>query len=321
MAKTRDIALKTDAEFEHGYWWSNDGLRLHFRDYPARDPDNRRPPILCMPGLTRNARDYEAVAARLAGDWRVMCVEFRGRGESAYAKDPMTYMPLTYVQDVEALLAQEKITQYVSIGTSLGGLITMLLASMRPGHVVGALLNDVGPDIEAEGLERIREYVGQGRSFPTWMHAARWLSELQDEVFPDFSLTDWLAMAKRTMKLSGGGRVVLDYDMRIAEPFQVPGGEAGVDLWPALSAMEDTPVLVVRGETSDIFAQKTADKMMTVLTHGRQVTVPGRGHAPTLEEPIAAAAIDALLADVLADMEPDMPDAPAPVEQKSAGKA
>ncbi|MEO1044149.1 MAG: alpha/beta hydrolase [Pseudomonadota bacterium] len=293
--------MVTTTDFEDGYWWSNDGLRLHFRDY-AGPAD--RPPILCMPGLTRNARDYEDVAARLAGEWRVICVEFRGRGESAYAKDPMSYMPLTYVQDVEALLAQEKIEKFVSIGTSLGGLITMLLASMRPGRVVGALLNDVGPDISPEGLERIREYVGQGRSFPTWMHAARWLNELQGMVFPDFTLTEWLAMAKRTMKLSGGGRIVLDYDMRIAEPFQVPGGEAGVDLWPTLAGLAEVPTLIVRGETSDIFAPETADKMRTVLNKAKLVTVPGRGHAPTLDEPVVQQAIDALLAEVMAN-EPD----------------
>ncbi|WOE75956.1 alpha/beta fold hydrolase [Alterisphingorhabdus coralli] len=305
MAATKSAqADSAQAEWEDGYWWSNDGLRLHFRDYAG--PDDR-PPVICMPGLTRNARDFEAVAARLAGDWRVICVEQRGRGESAYAKDPMTYNPLTYVQDMEALLAQEKIEQFISIGTSLGGLMTMLLASMRPGRVVGALLNDVGPDISPEGLERIREYVGQGRSFPTWMHAARWLSELQGPVFPDFELDDWLVMAKRTMKLSGSGRIVLDYDMKIAEPFQVPGGEAGVDLWPTLAALAQTPTLVVRGETSDIFAPETADKMLTVLKRGRLVTVPNRGHAPTLEEPEVEHAIDALLQDALAVSEAEAP--------------
>src|SRR5207244_4298618 len=115
----------TMATYEKRYWWSNDGLRLHYRDYPGRDD---RPPILCLPGLTRNARDFEALAARLSPEWRVIAVDLRGRGESAYAKDPMSYVPLTYVQDIEALLGELAVSSYIAFGTSLGGIVTMLLA-------------------------------------------------------------------------------------------------------------------------------------------------------------------------------------------------
>ncbi|WP_373487865.1 alpha/beta fold hydrolase [Blastomonas sp.] len=284
--------------YSDGYWWSNDGLRLHFRDYPARQENAARPPIICIPGLTRNARDFENVAARLAGEWRVICVDLRGRGDSAYAKDAMSYVPLTYVQDMEALLRAENIAQFVSIGTSLGGLITMLLASTRPGRVVGALLNDVGPDIDPVGLKRIRDYVGQGRTFPTWMHAARALSEVQGPVFPGYRVSEWLDMAKKTMKVGAGGRIVYDYDMKIAEPFAVPGGEAGVDLWPALAGLAPVPVLIVRGALSDLFSVATADKMLGRLPHASLLTVEGKGHAPSLEEPEVAIAIDALLGRV-----------------------
>eukprot|EP01035_Chromulina_nebulosa_P036559 gene36559-49261_t len=113
------------AAYENRYWWSNDGLRLHYRDYAGRAD---RPPIICLPGLTRNARDYASVAERLAGEWRVIAVDFRGRGESGYAKDPMSYVPLTYVQDMEALLSELGVERYVAFGTSLGGIVTMLLA-------------------------------------------------------------------------------------------------------------------------------------------------------------------------------------------------
>ncbi|WP_033926612.1 alpha/beta fold hydrolase [Sphingomonas sp. 35-24ZXX] len=289
---------KPDQPYSDGFWWSNDGLRLHFRDYPARPENAHRPPILCIPGLTRNARDFEQVAARLAGDWRVICVDLRGRGDSAYAKDAMSYVPLTYVQDMEALLRAEAIERFVAFGTSLGGLITMLLASTRPGRVVGALLNDVGPQLEPEGLARIRDYVGQGRSFPTWMHAARALSEAQGAVFPGYGVSEWLDLAKKTMKIGAGGRIVYDYDMKIAEPFAVPGGEAGVDLWPAMAGLSPAAVLIVRGALSDVFSEATAQRMLTMLPQGRLLTVENKGHAPTLEEPEVAAAIDDLLTRV-----------------------
>ena len=161
-------------EYEDRSWTSSDGLQLHFRDYAG---DAARPPVLCLPGLTRNARDFEDLAARLAGKWRVLCPEMRGRGDSDYAKDPMTYQPLQYLQDLELLLEQEGIARFVSIGTSLGGLLTMLLAASNPQRIAAAVLNDVGPEVSAAGIERIRGYVGQGRNFETWMHAARALQE------------------------------------------------------------------------------------------------------------------------------------------------
>ena len=142
------------AEWSDGYWWSKDGLRLHYRDYSGGD--DGRPPILCIPGLTRNARDFGAVADRLAGQWRLICVELRGRGESAYAKDPMTYVPLTYLQDLEALIDELKLTRFVAFGSSLGGLLTMLLAATGSDRIAGAILNDIGPVVEPAGLARIR---------------------------------------------------------------------------------------------------------------------------------------------------------------------
>ena len=159
-----------------GYWESSDGLKLHYRDYAG---DASRPPILCIPGLTRNARDFEGVAERLAGDWRLICVELRGRGESAHAKNPMTYVPLTYLEDMEALIAALKLERFVLFGTSLGGLITMLLAASGKERIAGALLNDIGPAMESRGLEHIRSYVGRSQNWPTWLHAARYLAEAQ----------------------------------------------------------------------------------------------------------------------------------------------
>ncbi|WP_326524145.1 alpha/beta fold hydrolase [Sphingomonas sp.] len=281
-------------DFADGHWESRDELRLHYRDYSGGA--DGRPPILCFPGLTRNARDYERVAERLSPDWRVIAVDFRGRGESAYARNPMSYVPLTYLQDVEALLDHLAIERFVAFGTSLGGIVTMLLASVGRDRIAGALLNDVGPEIDAAGLSRIRGYVGKNGWHPTWLHAARVLADNNAEVYPDYALEDWLAMAKRLYRLNAAGRVVLDYDMRIAEPFRMPGNEAGPDMWRTLDALAGRPVLVVRGERSDILSPATAEAMILRLGgRAELVIVPGIGHAPTLDEPAAVVAIDRLL--------------------------
>jgi pimeloyl-ACP methyl ester carboxylesterase len=277
------------------HWTSRDGLKLHFRDYPGRTD---RPPLLCLPGLTRNARDFEHVAARLAGEWRVLCPDLRGRGDSAYAKDSASYNPLQYADDIALLLGAEGLTRVVVLGTSLGGILTMLLAMTERERLAGALLNDIGPEIDPAGLARIRDYVGQGRSYPTWMHAARAIEELQGGAFPDFEIADWLATAKRCMVLGSNGRIVFDYDMKIAEPFAQAGGEAGADLWPAFAALKGRPVMLLRGELSDILSAQTLSRMAKALPDAEAVTVPRVGHAPMLDEPAAVAAIDRLLARV-----------------------
>lgn len=280
-----------------GYWESADGLRLHYRDYAG---SAERPPILCLPGLTRNARDFEGVAERLAGKWRVICVELRGRGDSGYAKDPMTYVPPVYLQDVEGLIAALKLDRFILFGTSLGGLITMLLAANGGDRIAGALLNDVGPELEPGGLEHIRSYVGRARDWPTWLHAARFIAEAQRDRYPDWEIDQWLVYAKRICKLTSGGRIVYDYDMRIAEPFKQPGGEAGFDLWPLFRALANTPTLLLRGEISDLLSAATAEKMLAEAPLMEQVVVPRVGHAPTLDEPEAIAGIDRLLKRVTA---------------------
>lgn len=282
------------AGFRDVYWWSADGLRLHARDYPGPDGDTA-PPLLCLPGLTRNVRDAEPLVAALAGRRRVLAVEFRGRGESGYAKDPMSYVPLTYAQDMVALLADQAIERVVAVGTSLGGIVTMLLAGMLPGRIAGALLNDIGPAIEPGGLARIRGYVGKPSNYPTWLHAARGLQESTADVYPDWSIEQWLAMAKRLYRLNSAGRIVLDYDLRVAEPLRLPGGEAGPDLRRALAALGRVPVVIARGERSDILSAATARRMAEALPDATVVTVPRVGHAPLLDEPAVAPALARLL--------------------------
>lgn len=285
------------AEWTDGHWTSKDGLRLHYRDYGPVDGGGR-PPIICIPGLTRNARDFAAVADRLVDRWRLLCVELRGRGESERAKDPMSYVPATYLEDLEALIEQAGLERFILFGTSLGGIMSMLITATQPGKVAGLLLNDIGPAIDPAGLVRIRNYVGKGSSYPTWLHAARGLAEIHQPAYPDYGLDDWLDMAKRLFKLTAAGRIVADYDASIAEPFRVPGNEAPGDLWPLAEAMKPIPSLLVRGAISDILSAETADRMVATLPLLERIDIARVGHAPTLFEPECAEAIDRLLARI-----------------------
>lgn len=273
-------------------------MRLHARVYAGPTGTETAPPVLCMPGLARNARDFEALAPHVAQQRKTIVIEFRGRGESAFAKDPMTYVPLTYVQDVVALLDELGIDRFATIGTSLGGLVSMLMAATLPGRLVGAVLNDVGPELQTSGLERIRDYIGAGGSQPTWMHAARAMSELNGAIYPHYAIHDWLRLTKRTHRLTPEGRIVTDYDKQIAAPLRVTGGEAAFDMWPVYRALGTVPLLILRGELSDILARSAGEKMVAEMPHAKLIEVQGVGHAPTLDEPEAVAAIDAWLAEL-----------------------
>lgn len=282
------------AQYEDRYWTSSDGLNLHYRNYPGPE-GSAALPVLCMHGLTRNARDFAPLAEELSEQRRVIVPEMRGRGLSDYAPDSDSYNPLVYVADVERLLAEQGITRFIAIGTSMGGLMTMLMAHGQPGRIAAVVMNDIGPEVEAEGLSRISGYVGQGRSYPTWVHAARGLEAVHAPAFPDYDLDQWLEMAKRTMVVSQNGRITFDYDMAIAEPFAKPGNAAPPNLWLAFEALRDVPMLLLRGELSDLLTAETVRQMGVRNPAMRTVTVPRVGHAPTLDEPEARTAIRALL--------------------------
>ena len=174
----------------------------------------------------------------------------------------------------------------------------MLLAASDPNRIAGAVLNDIGPVIEPAGLERISEYVGQGRSFPTWMHAARATAETHKHAFPDYEIADWLAMAKRLMILGGSDRIVFDYDMKIGEVFSQPAPESPADLWLPFKALAGCPVLALRGELSDILSAATLDAMKAAMPDMEALVVPRVGHTPTLDEPEAVDAIARLLGKI-----------------------
>ena len=285
------------ALYEDRFWTSSDGLNLHYRNYPGPEGSSALP-VLCLHGLTRNARDFAALAEDLSAKRRVIVPEMRGRGQSDYARDSDSYTPSTYVADVEKLLAEQAITRFVAIGTSMGGLMTMLMAQAQPGRMAAVVLNDIGPEIAPEGLQRIAGYVGQGRSFPTWVHAAKALAETHGAAFPDYTLDQWLDLAKRTMVVTQNGRISFDYDMAIAEPFARPGNAAPPNLWLAFEALAGVPMLLVRGELSDLLSPDTVKRMAARNPKMRTITVPRVGHAPTLDEPEVRAAIHALLDEV-----------------------
>ena len=283
-----------DARYENCYLALPDGLRFHYRDYPG--PADK-PPLLCLHGLTRNARDFAQFAERYSPGWRTIVVDFRGRGLSDYDPQPERYTPLTYAADVRHLLDQLEIDRAVFVGTSLGGLVTMAIAATTPRRIAAAILNDVGPDVAPGGVDRILGYVGKDRRFRTWDEAARAVAEIQRAAFEHYSHDAWVAMAKRNCRQEGG-EIRVDYDMAIAEPFKTLGPTPTVDLWPFFAALAEKPLLVVRGEKSDLLTAETAAKMKQVAPGMRLATVAGVGHAPHLDEPEAVAAIDDFLSSI-----------------------
>ena len=268
-----------------------DGLRLHYRDYPG--PAGKAP-LLCLHGLTRNSRDFTDFAERHSPEWRVLAADFRGRGLSDYDPLPARYTPVTYAADVLHFLNALEIDRAVFIGTSLGGLVTMAIAAIAPQRIAASILNDVGPELTAGGLERIRSFVGKDVRFATWDEAAEAIAANNRRLPQGYSHDDWVEMAHRVCR-EDKGEIVFDYDMAIALPFETHGPVPKVDLWPLFKALGQRPLLVVRGEQSDLLSADALEKMHEAAPGMKSVTVPGVGHAPTLDEPEALEAIDALL--------------------------
>ena len=290
-----DVAKQQTQGWDDRFWTGPDGLRLHYRDY-AGLPD--RPALLMLHGLTRNARDFESLAERYAGDWRVIVPDFRGRGESQWDPVSARYMPGTYAMDVLQLLEELGVGEAVFLGTSLGGLVTMIVVKLAPDKVAGVLLNDIGPEVDPSGIDRIRMYVGRSVIFQDWNEAASRIRARSADVHPAYGDAEWLRFAKRICRETENG-IELDYDMAIAEPFHAGNTGEVPDAWPYYRALAGRPVLVLRGETSDLLAQSVAERMVTEIPDVEVVTVPGVGHAPDLDEPESVAGIDRLLDRVL----------------------
>ncbi len=270
--------------------YSSGGLDLYARDYPGEGP-----PLLLMHGLTRNRADFEPLAAHLAGRYRLIVPDQRGRGLSSYDPDPANYRPDIYAADMFALLGSLAIPRAGLIGTSMGGLIAFIMAAVRPDLVSAIVLNDVGPFVEPAGLSRIGSYVGLGTPIADWDDAANRCAAINAEAFPDFTRGDWRKFARRTCRQLDDGTIAFAYDPAIASGLQTTA--AAPDIWPLWDALAPVPVLLLRGEHSDVLSSATANTM--AQRHSgvfAYVEVPGRGHAPLLDEPAALVAIDTFLA-------------------------
>jgi pimeloyl-ACP methyl ester carboxylesterase len=270
---------------------AQDGLSLYYRDYG--DPLSPRLPLVCLTGLTRNSADFADLADRHAGERRILCLDYRGRGRSAYDSDWRNYDPRIYVSDIAHLLAANDLHRVVVVGTSLGGVLTMALAVLKPTTLAAAVLNDIGPDVVPGGLIRIMGYIGTDQPQPDWPSAVRYLRQL----LPTLSIRSdegWLKMARATYRQGADGLLHFDWDVKLAKPLLAQSGNVP-DLWPFFSALRRIPTLVLRGALSDVLSPETFARMALVKPDLERVTVPNSGHVPTLNEPEAAAAIDAFI--------------------------
>lgn len=270
----------------------HDGPSMNVFDYPGGTEG--RPPLLCLHGLTRNSRDFAEFAERYSPSYRVITPDFRGRGMSDFDPVPARYNPLTYAGDVIQLLDELEVEQAIFVGTSLGGLVTMAVAATAQQRIAAAILNDVGPELSQAGLERIATYVGKDERFNSWQEAAEAIAVNQGNLPASFTKTDWLAMAHRLCR-ERNGFIVYNYDPAIALPFANAGATPHVDLWPLFDSLAKKPLLVIRGERSDLLSEAAAERMKRAAPGADFAVVPGVGHAPSLGEPVARAAIDAFL--------------------------
>ena len=277
--------------YREGEYQSRDGLALFYRDFGRANPSHST--LLCLPGLTRNSKDFIALAERYGNRRRVLCPDLRGRGRSDYDPKLENYHPNTYVEDMWDLLELTNTSQVVVIGTSLGGLMAMLMAATRPQAVRGVVLNDVGPEVISTGLERICGYVGNLPPVYRWYEALNQSKMVYEMALPHLSEREWLEFTKRQYR-EEEGRIILEYDPAIGEALRKVGG-IPLDPWTLFRALTDIPTLATRGELSDILSQATLDQMQEVKPDLIRVLVRHRGHVPLLNEPECIAALDAFL--------------------------
>ncbi len=281
-------------------WTSHDGLSLYARDYGGGDGPAKLP-VITIHGLTRNSADFDHIAGLIARSGRrVLAVDVRGRGQSDRATDPMTYQPPVYAKDVLTLLVAAGITRAVFLGTSMGGLITMALTALKSRVVAAAILNDIGPEVDKAGLARVASYSGKPVDTPTWSAAAAYAREINGVAFPHYADADWDAFARRIFREGTEGSPVLNYDPDISVPIKAGGAKAlAPNLWPYFRRLaKKRPTLLIRGETSDLLSADIAQRMQKAAPSMRYVEVPGVGHAPMLDEPVAKSEIFEFLRDL-----------------------
>ncbi len=276
-------------------WVSKDGLSLYSRVYDQAGPAAAS--VLCLPGLTRNSKDFEDLAMHLSPRYRVICPDLRGRGLSA--PDPVwqNYHPGTYLADLSGLVAGLGVQRLAVIGTSLGGLLAMLLPTVLPGVIAGVVLNDIGPEIDPIGVARIKAYAGRLPPVRNWDEAVAQLQLVFAAAWPGLSDDSWARLARRSYREDATGTPILECDRKVGEALRAAPAAAG-DLWPVWAQLGALPVLAIRGALSDILSESTFARMKGEKPDLVQLTVAMRGHVPLLDEPECPAAIDTFLAQV-----------------------
>ncbi len=276
------------------FFQSHDGLRIHFRVYGE---EGDAVPVICLPGLTRNSRDFDELANYLSGTRRVITIDFRGRGFSDYDENWENYHPLTYVADVWTLLDLLGIKQIVVVGTSLGGLCAMLMAAQQPNRLAGVVMNDIGPEIHPAGLARIQEYTGRSKPVTNWQEAAEQTREIYGEWLPGLSDEQIANLARRAFREIESDVPRLDYDLNIGRAVREIGPQKG-DPWAIFSALKSTPTTVLWGQMSDILSEDIVARMCAAKPDLEVVPVANRGHVPLLDEAECLSGIDAILEKV-----------------------
>jgi pimeloyl-ACP methyl ester carboxylesterase len=281
--------------YTENFWSSHDGLRLYARVYPGPDPLART--VLCLHGLTRNSRDFEDLAPHLQRRYRVIVPDVRGRGQSARDPNPQNYQPAIYLQDILALIDSVAAQRVAVVGTSMGGLLAMMMAVGSRDRVSGLVLNDMGPEVDPVGLERIKGYAGRLPAPKNWDEAIAQTRSMFGNAWPNLSAERWSALTRRGYREEENGGLCVDADPMIGEMLRAAPA-ATADIWPFWKALRGIPILAIRGAQSDILSGATFAKMKTENPELIQLEVAQRGHVPLLDEPECSAAIDAFLAQL-----------------------
>ena len=264
-----------------------DGLPLFVREW--RD-GNSRAPLLCLPGIVRTSGDFNDLAQTLGAERRVVSLDYAGRGQSGRSRDISRYAPEACLRDVLDVCAALHLHDAIAIGTSFGGLLSMGLAATRPSLLRAVVLNDIGPDVASEGTDDVRRFIGNNAAF-TDIDAA--VAHLR-AVLPPLSLDGdaaWRDMAALTYAPDGDGMLRPTWDTRIA---RLLNGKTP-DLWALFAGLAHLPLLLVRGEASDILLPDTVARMQALRPDMAMISLPGIGHAPTLGEPEVVAILRAFL--------------------------
>jgi pimeloyl-ACP methyl ester carboxylesterase len=286
-------AVSAHATGQSVWFTTRDCLRLHAA-YNAGGGRSALP-ALCLAGLTRNGRDFAALAEALSGDRDVWRLDYRGRGLSDHDPDWRNYNPLIEVFDTLDFMTAQGLDRVALIGTSRGGILAMIMAAVRPTALGAVVLNDIGPVIEAAGLKRIASYVGRMQAPDTWSEAAAALERVNRAHFTSLGGDDWMQIARQWFN-EKDGRPVQSYDPALARSFQAyASGAALPTLWPQYAALADIPLMAIRGENSDLLSEDTLREMKKRRPDLVTLVAPGEGHAPLLSDPAAIEAIRAFI--------------------------